>query len=198
MNLQFSRNSIVALLVILAFSFPAFAKSNNAAFPHIKIKNFGQMDDRFYRGAQPKEEDYKDLAALGINTIVDLRDDPKDYEKPTVEALGMRYVHIPMIAKKYPQEEQLGTVLKLINDPATGKFFVHCAGGRHRTGVVGAVYRFNLYKWNYEQVYAEMKDYDFFTRWGHGDFKQYVQDYWQRIQTQQIVPTTASAASVSQ
>ena len=25
----------------------------------VKIKNFGQMDDRFYRGAQPKEEDYK-------------------------------------------------------------------------------------------------------------------------------------------
>jgi hypothetical protein len=24
------------------------------------------MDDRFFRGAQPKEEDFKNLAALGI------------------------------------------------------------------------------------------------------------------------------------
>ena len=35
------------------------AKTNST----IKIKNFGQMDERFYRGAQPKEKDYKDLAA---------------------------------------------------------------------------------------------------------------------------------------
>ena len=28
-------------------------------FPNVKIKNFGQMDERFYRGARPKDEDYK-------------------------------------------------------------------------------------------------------------------------------------------
>jgi hypothetical protein len=26
------------------------------------IKNFGQMDDHFYRGAQPKDDGYKELA----------------------------------------------------------------------------------------------------------------------------------------
>ena len=56
------------------------------------------MDERFYRGAQPKEEDFKNLAQLGIRTIIDLREDPEPYEKPMVESLGMTYVNIPMIA----------------------------------------------------------------------------------------------------
>ena len=47
---------------------------------------------------------------------------------------------------------------------------------------MGAVYRFNKYHWNFDQVYAEMKKYDFYTSWGHGDFKTFVQDYWARVQ----------------
>ena len=46
-------------------------------FPNIRIKNFGQMDEHFYRGAQPEQSDYTAMApALGIKTIIDLRDDP--------------------------------------------------------------------------------------------------------------------------
>src|SRR5262245_15369626 len=61
----------------------------------IQIKNFGQMDERFFRGGQPRKNDYKDLAALGIKTVIDLRDDPESYERPLVESLGMKYVNIP-------------------------------------------------------------------------------------------------------
>ena len=152
------------------------------------------MDERFFRGGQPKEEEYKELAALGIKTVIDLRDDPEEYEKRNVEALGMRYVHIPMIAKKYPESTQVEQFLKLVDDPETGKFFVHCAGGRHRTGVMGAVYRFNHYKWDFEQVYSEMKKYDFYTRWGHGDFKKFVQDYAENMQTKAATVTATSGA----
>src|SRR4051812_34363558 len=62
----------------------------------IRIPNFGRMDDRFYRGGQPKERDYQALKALGITTVIDLCDDPAPYEKTDVEALGMKYVNIPM------------------------------------------------------------------------------------------------------
>ena len=186
------RHSLGALLVILAFAAAAFAQSSQqATFSNIKIKNFGQMDERFFRGAQPKETDYKDLASLGIKTVIDLRDNPKDYEKPMVEALGMHYINIPMSDKDYPREEQIEAFMKLANDPATGKFFVHCAGGRHRTGVVGAVYRFNKYHWNYDQVYKEMKDYDFYSSWGHGDMKKYIEDYWQHIQASNAASTAS-------
>ena len=172
------RNYAGVILTVLAVTL--IAQAQDAApkkTPSIKIKNFGQLDERFYRGAQPKEKDYKDLAALGINTIIDLTADPKPYEQSIVESLGMKYINIPMIAKKYPTEEATKMFLKFAGDPATGKFFVHCAGGRHRTGAMGAVYRFQFYNWNFEQVYAEMKKFDFYTTWGHGAFKEFVLNY---------------------
>ena len=168
------------LVAVLMFATGALAQEAAKPAPNtvsVRIKNFGQMDDRFYRGAQPGKNDYKDLAALGIKTIIDLREDPEPYEQPLVESLGMKYVNIPMIGKKYPTTEATDAFLKTINDPATGKFFVHCAGGRHRTGAMGAVYRFQLYDWTFDQAYKEMKQYDFYTRFGHQAFKDFVADY---------------------
>ena len=190
---KFPQAQIAAFLVILAVSAISFAKGHSdPAFSNIKIRNFGQMDQRFYRGAQPNEEDYKDLARLGIKTVIDLRSDPQSYEKGDVEALGMRYVNIPMSDSDYPKTEQVNQFLKLVDNPSTGKFFVHCAGGRHRTGVMGAVYRFNHYHWNFDQVYGEMKDYDFYTRFGHGKLKDFVQAY-----SQSQANTLAPAATVT-
>lgn len=177
------RQALLALIAVLSIATVSSAqKPTSEDSPKIKIKNFGQMDERFYRGAQPKEKDYKALAQLGIRTIIDLREDPEAYEKPMVESLGMTYVNIPMIAKKYPTPEALDMFLKTVNNPDTGKFYVHCAGGRHRTGVMGAVYRFQFYNWNFDQVYKEMKQYDFYTSWGHGAFKDFVQDYYAQRQ----------------
>jgi len=171
-----------AIALVLSSQISAFSQENQKTdvsgdVSKVTIKNFGQMDARFFRGAQPKENDYNQLAALGIKTVIDLQDDPTAYEKQRVEALGMKYINIPMSDKDYPETAKIDLFLKLVDDPTTGKFFVHCAGGRHRTGVMGAVYRFNHYNWNYDQVYAEMKKYDFYTRWGHGDMKKFVQDY---------------------
>ena len=175
------------LLSIVSFAQEAAPQRQQAltreSFPQVRIKNFGRMDERFYRGAQPKEDQYETLKALGITTVIDLQAEPKEYERRVVESLGMRYVNIPMVEKKYPKPEDVAAFLKLADDPATGKFYLHCAGGRHRTGVMGAVYRFNKYGWDYDHVYREMKDFDFYAAWGHGAFKDFVQDYWRQVQT---------------
>jgi protein tyrosine/serine phosphatase len=177
---RFIPRSLQAGLLALSINLIAVTSANansTTAFPNIRIKNFGQMDDRFYRGAQPEERDYKELAALGVKTIIDLRDDPTSYEKRDAESAGMRYVNIPMSDSSRPQDQQIEQFLKLADDPATGPFFVHCAGGRHRTGVMGAVYRMTKYGWDFNQAYKEMEAYDFYTRWGHGALKDYVKDY---------------------
>jgi protein tyrosine phosphatase (PTP) superfamily phosphohydrolase (DUF442 family) len=181
-----------ALIAVLAIVTMSQAQERTpGSISSIKIKNFGQMDERFYRGAQPKAGDYKDLAALGIKTVIDLRDDPESYERPMVESLGMKYINIPMVAKNYPTERVTETFLKVVSDPGTGKFFVHCAGGRHRTGAMGAVYRYQFYNWTFDQVYKEMKQYDFYTSWGHGAFKDFVEDY-SRMQTNKTVGSAPS------
>jgi len=185
------RSYVFVLFAVFAFVL-ASSITTVAQQSDIKIKNFGQMDDRFYRGAQPDEEDYKQLAAIGIKTIIDLREDPTNYEKRDAEAAGMRYVNLPMSDKEYPPAATIDQFLKLVDDPATGKFFVHCAGGRHRTGVMGAVYRFNHYNWNFDQAYAEMKKYDFYTRWGHGEMKKFVEDYATSFQNRVAAVTATS------
>ena len=177
----FAKISVAAVVVLAVAGVVASKTHSDPAFSNVKIKNFGKMDERFYRGAQPKQEDYKDLKALGVQTVIDLQDNPTSYEKRAVEALGMRYVNIPMSDSSYPKEDSINAFLKLVNDPSTGVFYAHCAGGRHRTGVVGAIYRFKVNHWTYDQAYAEMKDYDFYTRWGHGDMKKYVEDYAHRF-----------------
>jgi len=178
-------NKISAAVVLLAaIATVAISKSNsNPEFSHIKISNFGQMDERFYRGARPKQRDFPALKDLGIHTIIDLTDNTPQ-EKGYVEALGMTYVNIAIPDKQDPTDEQIAQFLKLVDDPATGKFYVHCAGGRHRTGVMGAVYRFNNYHWNFDQVYAEMENFDFYTSNGHGGQKRFVENYAQRIQSE--------------
>ena len=202
LNRKFFRNLVASIFSILALSLAVQAQEATVAAPEnvdIKIKNFGRMDERFYRGAQPKEQDFKQLAALGIKTIIDLRDDPEEYERTAAEANGMKYVHIPMIAKKYPTDEATKAFLKVAGDPATGKFYVHCAGGRHRTGAMGAVYRYEFYDWNFDQVYKEMKQFDFYTSWGHGAFKDFVKDYYEQKQSSKTpVATVTTEASVTQ
>ena len=188
---RFSPALIAAFALVLSLSAVSFGKGN-AKFPTIKIKNFGQMDDRFYRGSRPSDEDFRALAQLGVKTIIDLTDNSRDYEQPAVEAAGLHYINIPMTDKAYPSMEQINQFLKVVDDPTTGKFFVHCAGGRHRTGVVGAVYRFTHDHWNLEQALAEMDQYEFGSGFGHGKQRDFVNDYWQQFQAKQTAAATTN------
>jgi len=179
---------IAAFALVFTVSAAAVAKKNSdTAFSNIKISNFGQMDERFYRGARPKQKDFQALKDLGINTIIDLTDNTPE-ERGYAEAAGLKYVNIAIPDKKDPSDAQVAQFLKIANDPGTGKFYVHCAGGRHRTGVMGAIYRFNKYHWNFDQVYNEMLKFDFYTSNGHGGQKKYVENYAAHIQSESTTP----------
>ena len=48
----------------------------------VRIDNFGLVNPNYYRGAQPKGQDYADLAALGVKTLINLTsDDAQTSEK---------------------------------------------------------------------------------------------------------------------
>lgn len=182
---------------VLSFGAVSFAQTSPGDFPDVKIGNFGKMDEKLYRGAQPEPDDYQALKALGITTVIDLRNDPTDYEKPAVEALGMKYVNIPMSGWKYAKDSQVEEFMKLMNDPATGAVYVHCKAGKHRTGLTGAVYRMEKYGWDYDQAYKEMKNYNYSSWPVHYNIKSYVQDYAKEMKTRPA-RAVASAPAVSQ
>src|SRR5262245_21375843 len=84
----------------------------------VDIDNFGKVNDHFYRGAQPKGRSYEQLAALGIKTLVDLREDAKDDARSATERAGMRYINLPMKEKSYPQADTAARFLQIVNDQA--------------------------------------------------------------------------------
>lgn len=186
MNKNLLLGYVFTAILTLGFACTSFAQTSPSpeSFPNVKIGNFGQMDERFYRGAQPEQDDYQSLKDLGITTVIDLRNDPTDYEKSAVESLGMRYINIPMSGWKTPKDEQVRQFMEIANNPDSGKFFVHCKAGIHRTGVVGAVYRFENYQWDYDRTYREMKNYDFSWWIVHGRLKTYVKNYAEKLDEQ--------------
>lgn len=188
------RTLTFAILSVVFASFTVSAQTSRTSesFPNIKIKNFGQMDTNYYRGGQPKRDQYQSLKDLGVNTIIDLRNDPTSYEKSTAEALGMKYINIPMDDAEYPSEATIAEFLRQISNDENGVMYVHCKGGKHRAGVTGAVYRFTKYGWNYDQVMDEMERFRFDTSWGRKVMKTFVQDYAAKM-TQEHAASAAAA-----
>src|SRR6185295_14756675 len=80
---------------------PAEARTNfNPA--KIRIKNFGRTNENYYRGAQPAQADYADLAALGVKTVIDLTQDGRDDEAGLVKRAGMKFYRIPLTTTEAP------------------------------------------------------------------------------------------------
>ncbi len=144
----------------------------------IGIANFGQISPTYYRGAQPMGRDYADLAALGIKTVINLTSDDALAEEPDlVERAGMRHVSLPMTTRVPPTAEQQARFLSLVNDPASQPVYVHCVGGKHRTGVMTAIYRMTQSAWTADQAFDEMKDFKFGADFLHPEFKRFVYGY---------------------
>jgi protein tyrosine/serine phosphatase len=161
----------------------------NGQSSNIRIDNFGRINANYFRGAQPAGRDYADLAALGVKTVIDLTSngEAEARESEMVKSVGMNFYRIPMTTHVVPTAEQVAQFLKLVNDPANQPVFVHCQGGRHRTGVMTAVYRMTTHGWAAVQAFAEMKRYRFGADILHSEFKSFVYAY-------QPAPTLAASS----
>ena len=190
-----ARSATAAFFLALAIAFPvagsAAGKSNPAVVSNatVRIDNFGQVNANYYRGAQPEGRDYTDLAALGVKTVINLTsDDAQANERTLTEKAGMNYVQIPMTTHTPPTAAQLAEFFSIVGDPAKQPVYVHCVGGRHRTGVMTAAYRMTAQRWTAAQAFKEMKQYKFGADFLHSEFKDFVYRY------QPDAPVTTAAA----
>jgi protein tyrosine/serine phosphatase len=156
-------------------------KENQGTVQETDVKNFGKVNDHIYRGAQPDGDEYKKLAAIGIKTIIDLRERPEKDARRLAEDAGLQYVNIGLNDRRPPTESESNHFLQLVNDENNWPVYVHCAGGRHRTGVLMAIYRMEVDGWDARRAYEEMKEYKFYSRFGHGDMKDYVFEYFDKM-----------------
>jgi len=171
------RSTVVATLAALSLTLPAAAQ--NTFVGQVRIDNFAKVNEAYFRGAQPEGSDYEDLARLGVKTVINLigASDLDHTELSSAEQHGMRYVSIPMSTRKAPTAEQLQAFLTVVNDPDSQPVYVHCVGGRHRTGVMTAVYRMVKDGISGAEAFAEMKRFKYGPDFLHPEFKRFVYEF---------------------
>ncbi|MEW6130020.1 MAG: dual specificity protein phosphatase family protein [Acidobacteriota bacterium] len=163
--------------------------------PTLKLKNFGQINNNYFRGARPADQDYQSLAAMGVKTIINLERKGDQEAQQKAEAAGLKFIRIGMSDSDSPNDADVQKFLSLANDPANQPIYVHCKGGRHRTGLVTAVYRIEHDGWTADQAYEEMKQFDFGYGFGHGDLKDYVYNYYSHKEQQNAVGHSATTGN---
>ena len=123
------------------------------------LSNLRRVSDDLYVGAEPTGEGFRQLKAMGVKTVVNLRffhDDGK-------ENVGteLAYEEIPMNAW-HAEDEDVVRFLKLFEKGNRAPFFIYCHHGADRSGLLCAVYRIVLQGWTKDEAIAEM------TRGGYG------------------------------
>src|SRR5216117_2405059 len=97
-----------------------------------------------------------------------------------------------MTTREVPTSAELAEFLKIVNDPANQPVYVHCVGGRHRTGVMTAAYRMMQHGWTADEAFKEMKQYKFGADFLHPEFKEFVYRYHA-----DVAPTAPAHAGVA-
>ncbi len=120
------------------------------------VGNFGKVNDRLYRGAQPNDEGLRRLKQLGIKSVLNLRTGggaPRE-EAALAQALGLVYTNFPLNGIRAPKQEEVGRALALIQS-LPGPVFVHCQHGCDRTGTIIACYRIQHERWSNQAALGE-------------------------------------------
>ncbi|MGO8670122.1 MAG: fused DSP-PTPase phosphatase/NAD kinase-like protein [Capsulimonadaceae bacterium] len=147
---------VVAGLLLAAVA--AFGQTEVGPLP-----NFHTVDPGVYRGGAPTPAGLKQLKAMGVKTVVDLRISPKQVrlEAAAVRALGMTPVNLPMGGDP-PTGREVATIMSLLNQAGPqNPVFVHCQHGADRTGCMLGIYRIRHDHWSYSRAYSEMLQYGF-------------------------------------
>jgi tyrosine-protein phosphatase SIW14 len=121
-----------------------------------KLPNYGVVEPlQLHRGGQPDAHGLNELENKGIKTVIHLRDRKlKNYKGK------LKRFFIPFNPYQ-PRDKVVIEFLKVIGNQAHHPVFVHCFHGADRTGMLCAIYRIVIQKWDKEKAIEEMKKYGF-------------------------------------
>ena len=120
------------------------------------LHNVYHLSENIASGSEPHGiAALRTLAEMGIKTIISV--DGKVPDDAAAEALGMRYVHIP-IRYSGVSDDELAELAKTYRE-LEGPFYVHCFHGKHRGPAGAAVGRMVLDGTPRQNVIAEMRQY---------------------------------------
>jgi uncharacterized protein (TIGR01244 family) len=104
-------------------------EGNVAMSDPTEIYNWRRLDARTTTSGQPTEAQLAAISALGVRTVINLglhtHEKALPDETASVQALEMRYVHIPVDFKN-PTEQDFSAFSAAMNGAADGPVHVHC------------------------------------------------------------------------
>lgn len=131
------------------------SNSNYRVLGHLEGLNgyVVKYDDTLYRGGRVYIEDIgaEALHTQGIKTIISVV--PDSEETAFCASNGFSLIEIPFI-KPGPTPADYETFFHAL-ETATPPFYVHCNGGSHRAGILGAAYRIKMQHWSFDQAMIE-------------------------------------------
>ncbi|WP_425235767.1 tyrosine-protein phosphatase [Ulvibacterium sp.] len=156
---------LFSMLAILAISIrPMAAQQDDFHKVESKyFKNLYRINDSIYRSEQPSRKGFRELEAIGVKTIINLRRLKEDDKK--AKGTDLQLKKIPLRAAKMV-EADINNVLYTIQiseKPA----LIHCWHGSDRTGVIIAAYRVVFENWEKERAIREFKrnEFGYHERW---------------------------------
>jgi protein tyrosine phosphatase (PTP) superfamily phosphohydrolase (DUF442 family) len=130
------------------------------------VPNLHKVSDKLYRSAQPTAEGMTNLVALGIKTVVNLRDNHSDLDEIGGLPLKARRIEIFTANMK---DKYVDEFLAIVDDTNAIPVLVHCQHGADRTGTMCAMYRILREGWTVGDSIDEMKNggYGYHSIWGN-------------------------------
>ena len=149
-------------LALLGWPWSGCASFVRGAPAHAGIKNFGRVNSRLFRGAEPTAAGLVSLQRLGVRTIIDLTPPTDHRATPAAfaRAPGILFRSVPLPPLGAPTDAEVTAVLALI-ESSPPPVFVHCEHGADRTGTIIACYRMQHDGWTEARAFAEAKSYGF-------------------------------------
>lgn len=122
------------------------------------IYNYRRLTDLIATAGQPSEDELAAVARAGFDAVVNLALHDAEYslpdERQTVESLGMRYIHIPVVWER-PLRADLERFFDVMDELAGKPVFVHCAANK-RVSIFMALYRQLRQGWSVEAVMPDI------------------------------------------
>lgn len=130
------------------------------------VPNLHKVSDKLYRSAQPSAEGMTNLVALGIKTVVNLRDNHSDSD--VIGGLPLKARRIEIFTGNM-KDKYVTEFLSVLDDTNAVPVLVHCQHGADRTGTMCAMYRILRQGWTVDDAIEEMKNggYGYHSIWSN-------------------------------
>ncbi len=136
--------SIVSVMVLLVFT------------SVLSGCNFKQENAFLYRGPSPSMKRLKELKAMGIKTIISVRNNPSEKKAAFAEKIGMKWMTVKTSVMHSPKQEDIRKFISLVMKPENRPIYVCCVGGRDRSVFYVTAYKIAVEGADPDEAVADM------------------------------------------